>query len=505
MNKKYTIKDLFFLLLGRLPFLILALIVGAGAAFTVTKFWIPPKYQSNVSLYVKNSSENSTEQNNVLNQNDLSVSKSLVSTYIVILNNDVVMDEVSTELLKSHDISELESDFSFDADGNIKSSSLKNCFAMTAVNETEVLQITATTKSAELSQELCDIMAGIAPEYLTRVVGAGSVEKIGDAKLYPEKVSPNVTKNTALGGMAGLLIAVLIVFVLDFFDNTLKDVNEIQDHYKKPILGEMQRIGAKKKKRHTATDSERKEKLIFQEKEIPFSVIENYKALRTNLIFALSTAEQKVLAVSSANASEGKSTTIANLAYTMAEAEKKILLIDGDMRKPVQHKHFGLKNKTGLSAILSGEKTFADCVNRDVKKNLDVLTSGVIPPNPSELMASNKMKNLLEQVSESYDYILIDTPPLLQVSDAIGMADWIAGIALVLKYGSTTNYELDAVLHKLELGNCNLTGFILNEISGEAGGYYSHYGKYGYKYKYGYSKYGYRKPEGYGSTNKSEK
>lgn len=483
------LKSLFSSLVEKLPFLLLALVIGALGTFAVSNWMIDPEYESNISLYVKNNSDTGAEQKYNIDQNDLNVSQSLVSTYIVILSNDTVMDEVGATLLERHTASELQPYFAFDADGAIRDSSLKSCFSMTAVDETEVLQITATTKNAELSQELCNIMAEIAPDYLTRVVGAGSVEKIGDAKLYPDKVSPNVKKNTAIGGLAGLVLAACIVIALEIFNNTLRDVEEIQKRYEKPILGEVLQIGGKKKKRRPETDADRKERLIWKRENIPFSVVENYKTMRTNLVFALSTAERKILAVSSANPAEGKSTTTANLAVTLAETNKTVLLVDGDMRKPVQHKLFALKNQKGLSAILSGEKSFSECVQKGVQKNLDVLTSGVIPPNPSELLASPNMRTLLERASETYDYVLVDTPPLLQVSDAVVLSNWIAGIAVVVKYRSTTYSEIDTVMQKLRLGDCNLTGFILNEIYGKTGGYYSHYGKYGYKYGYKYGQY----------------
>ena len=126
-------------------------------------------------------------------------------------------------------------------------------------------------------------------------------------------------------------------------------------------------------------------------------MVENYKSMRTNVMFSLSTEENRILAITSSMPSEGKSVTIANLAVTMAEADKKVLLVDADMRKPVQHKNFNLQNRKGLSTILSRESVFKDCVHRSVIKNLDILTSGVIPPNPSELLASKKMREMTEK------------------------------------------------------------------------------------------------------------
>ena len=371
MNKKFTLKDLIYLLFGRIPYLIIAAIICAGCLFSVSKFMIAPKYQSNVSLYVKNSNNSADSLSQGVNANDLNVSKSLVETYIVILNNDIVMDEISKKLLENHSADDL-SDYFEIKNGQITNKSLKSCFSMSAANETEVLNITATTKNAKLSQELCSIMADVAPSFLIRVVGTGSVEKIGDAKLYEEKVSPNVIKNTVFGGIVGFLIAVFIVLMIDFFDNSIKDTTELQERFQKPILGEIAHIGGKTKKKDIGKSSDRKTKLIYNNK-ISFSVVENYKSMRTNVMFSLSTEENRILAITSSMPSEGKSVTIANLAVTMAEADKKVLLVDADMRKPVQHKNFNLQNRKGLSTILSREAVFEDCVHRSVIKNLDIL------------------------------------------------------------------------------------------------------------------------------------
>ena len=221
MKKSYTVKDLVFLFLSHIWWIVAAAVVGAVLTFTYTKFAVAKQYQSNISMYVKNSDEQNNQQQG-LNNNDLYVSKSLVSTYIVILSNDAAMDEVGDRLSKKYSEEELSEYFTV-KNGKITDSSLRSCYSMKAVDETEVLEITATTKNAKLSADLCNIMADVAPEFLIRVVGAGSVEKIGNAKIYDDAVSPNIPKNTAIGFLAGLMLAVLVILLIDFFDNTVKD------------------------------------------------------------------------------------------------------------------------------------------------------------------------------------------------------------------------------------------------------------------------------------------
>ena len=248
-------------------------------------------------------------------------------------------------------------------------------------------------------------------------------------------------------------------------------------------------IGGKTSKKDEGSSADIKKQLLFNNKDIPFNNVENYKTMRTNLMFTLSTTRNKIVVVSSPNPSAGKSVTVANLAASMAETENKVLLIDADMRRPVQHRNFKLKNNVGLSTILSGESTFDKCVHETKNGNFAVLTSGVLPPNPSELLASEKMRELLEYVQHKYDYVIVDGTPLLPVTDVMSLADEVAGVLLVARYGRTTYQEIEESMKKLEIGDCNLLGFVLNDISAKNG---SHYGyKYSYKYKYDYSyKYG---------------
>lgn len=479
-EQEISLRDLFELLLSKIWIIIIAALVGGAGAFCISKFVIAPKYSSNVSMYVK--SNDNAEQKSVDYQT-ITASKSLVSTYIEILNNDVVMDEVAARLEGLYKKSKLEEYFQLDDDGHITAASVRSYFTMEAANETEVLRITAVTTNPKLSANLCNIMADVAPDFLIRVVGAGSVEKIGDAKVYYDKVAPSVRRYTAIGFIGFAVVAVAIIFIIDAVDNTVKDSNEMSDKYQKPIIGEIITIGGKTSKDKDGTSADRKKKLLLGNSDIPFNVVENYKSMRTNLMFSLSTYGNKVFAISSCDPSEGKSVTAANLATTLAETENKVLLIDADMRKPVQHKNFRLKNKDGLSAVLSGEKSFEQCVFRGTNGNLDILTAGVIPPNPSELIASDNMKALVEKVKAMYDYVIIDAPPILPVTDVLGLSNLIAGVLVVVRYGRTTFNELDDCTKKLSLANCNILGFVLNDIHRKHSGAYS----YKYKYKYDYS------------------
>ncbi|MBR5089132.1 MAG: CpsD/CapB family tyrosine-protein kinase [Ruminiclostridium sp.] len=224
-----------------------------------------------------------------------------------------------------------------------------------------------------------------------------------------------------------------------------------------------------------------------------FAIKEAYKAARTNLVFSLAEDERKVVVITSCSPSEGKSTNCLNMAITTAETGAEVLLIDADMRKPVQHSLLRLDNKTGLSSVLGGiVRDVSKVINRNVRSHLDILTSGPIPPNPAELLQGSKMEQLLELVGDHYDYVFIDTPPINVVTDALLLNNRTAGIIFVVKEGHTRHEEIRESLEKTRMTNGRVLGFIKVNCAakGSGGGY-----KYNYKYKYKYKNYNYKYQE----------
>ncbi len=246
-------------------------------------------------------------------------------------------------------------------------------------------------------------------------------------------------------------------------------------------------------KKKNTDDSTKKKRLTMLDSELPFAVTEAFKALRTNVQFALSTRNNKIFAVSSALPSEGKSTIAANLAITFAQTDSKVLFIDADLRKPVAHRTFNLQNKLGLSTLLGGIDSFREVLNSQVTTGLDVITSGPIPPNPSEMLGSENMKVLLEKLVEFYDYIIIDTPPINIVSDTLNLLPYIAGVVLVAKQGETPIDAYEDAINAIKFADGHILGGILGQVQtlGKTGykrGYryskYSKYSDYGYSYSY---------------------
>lgn len=216
-----------------------------------------------------------------------------------------------------------------------------------------------------------------------------------------------------------------------------------------------------------------------------FHIVESYKALRTNIMFSLPSVKEKTcrrIMITSSCPSEGKTTTAVNLAVTLAEAEKKVLLIDADLRKPAVYKYFDIKITCGLSNLLSGMNKKEECVH-SVKgiPNLYIINSGMRPPNPSELLGSSAMRELLDIFAQEFDYIIIDTPPFKIFADALSLVRCVDGVALVVSQNKSTYPELSKTISALKFANANILGVILNKVkvsksSKRSGAYRKYYG-----------------------------
>ena len=212
----------------------------------------------------------------------------------------------------------------------------------------------------------------------------------------------------------------------------------------------------------------------------PKSVIsEQYRAIRTNIEYSNVDQNTKTILVTSSDKNEGKTTTVSNLAVSFANLNKKVLLIDCDLRNASIHKMFKINNIYGLTDILAKDRAVDKCIQETELKNLYVLTAGAIPPNPAEILSSEKMKNLIEDLKNIYDYIFIDTPPIGLVTDAGVLSSFIDGVVLVVKSESVEKKYLEETKKKLDAVDARILGAILNSYKSEQKdyNYYSYYGK----------------------------
>lgn len=214
---------------------------------------------------------------------------------------------------------------------------------------------------------------------------------------------------------------------------------------------------------------------MFTIEKRPKSVIsENFRILRTNLQYSSLDKKYKVIVITSSNPGEGKTTISSNLALTLAEEDKKVVLIDCDLRRPYIHRIFKISNGNGLSQVLLGKKDF-NIASTKYKENLTILTSGYIPPNPAEMLASDKMSKLLDNLREEFDYIILDTPPVLLVTDSQILSTKADGTILVVKSEKTKKTEVKDSIELLKKVNANIIGTVLNGVNSKENKHYSYY------------------------------
>ena len=212
-------------------------------------------------------------------------------------------------------------------------------------------------------------------------------------------------------------------------------------------------------------------------------ISESYRGIRTSIEFSNLDKEMKVITITSSMQNEGKSTVIANLAVSFANLEKKVLLLEGDLRNPSVHRMFNISNINGLTDILLNNKNFAECVHCTEVKNLHVLTCGAVPPNPSEILSSKKMKDFINELREYYDYIFIDTPPIGVVTDAGIISTYSDGCVFVVG-SKQCDIEMAKIAKKrLEDVGAHIIGAVLNKFEAEGNGY--NYYNYYYQHESG--------------------
>lgn len=494
-NNEYTLDlKIIFQELLKYIWLIIAVVIILGAAgYTYTKVCMPLRYTTSTSLYVKSSDTGTVTAN--INAQAIDASKSLAETYIVILSNDAIMDVVAQKLNTICTQEEIDSYFSKtladDGTMTIDPRSILRYVSFSTVNETEIIQISATTPSPTISAEICRIIADTAPSVINRVVGAGYVETINVAKVPLMPSGPDAVKNGILLGLVGLIFICGIIILRYSLNRTINSGEEFRTKCNIPVLSEIPTYnieGTKHKNnifykylpslRRKDAQSRVAIGTILAD-NVQFSVTEAYNMLRTNLHFTLSTKESNAFVISSPLSGDGKSTTAANIAITLAQTKARVLLVDCDLRRPVQHKMFNLNNKKGLSSVLTGQN-FWDNVHKGVYQTLDVLTSGAMPPNPSELLGSKNMEKFVESVKDLYDYVILDTSPINVVTDAMLLSKITTGIMLVVRQDVSTYDEIDRAIESINFVEGNILGVVINSVEENN----SKFGrKYGYDYK----------------------
>jgi capsular exopolysaccharide synthesis family protein len=334
-------------------------------------------------------------------------------------------------------------------------------------------------------------------------------------------------RNTMLFTLIGFIVGAAVVYILcilrTLFDNTVYDENDLKNRFTIPVVGQIPTWENTKVGKKAFADKSRKD--LFKgtkgskkpeggnlmsdrdydgrilNKKTPFAITEAFKLLRTNLCYTTKGEKCAVYGITSAYVSAGKSLIVANMAVSFAQMNKRVLLVDADLRCPVQHKVFNLDNKVnGLSDVLAGLCSYEDLYRRNGGiENLNIITSGKIPPNPAELLASPLMAQFVEKIKEDYDVVFIDLPPICEVSDAGIVSNLLTGYTFVVRAGYSDRRMIEMAVEIMEGFDASFVGFILNDIDIKSGDYYKnkYYSSYS-KYRFRYGKTGYYRNFKYG-------
>ncbi|MEJ2887973.1 polysaccharide biosynthesis tyrosine autokinase [Actinomycetospora aeridis] len=422
------------------------------AAFSVATIVTPPRYTSSATIYL--STQTPVDNATVAYQGSL-LSEQKISTYEDLATSARVLREAAASAGLPPEAA----------------SALASSIQVTVPTESVLLIIDVTTNSSDQSAAIANGVAASvsrlveelerpqsanqAPLLLARVV-EGAVPN-------PVAVFPSWSTNILLGALTGLLLGLTIAIGREYFDNTVHSVERFEDKLEAPFLG-----------------SVRKTSGSIDGRSLSVEQLESYRHIRTNITFVDFDQDRKVILFTSAVEGEGKTTTATNIARALAEGGSKVLIIDADLRRPEIAKAFALEAAVGLSTVLSGRVTYDRALQRPAGSNIDVLTSGKKPPNPSELLGSSRMAALLEQARDRYDYVLVDAPPVLPVTDASVLSLNADGAIVVCRYGKTTSAQLSAAAASLrKVGGRILGGVLSMTPKTSQDPYHSYGGKYG--------------------------
>ena len=462
--------DILKLLLSRFHWVLLAGVVAAALVYTAITVFVTPTYQSRVSFYVYNSANNAAHD--TINNSDLQAAESLAATY--------------------------------------SRKELNRMVQVSVISDTQLLEVVVTSADPKLACRIADAFATVAPTEIVRITKAGGVEVVDRPEVAQEKTAPRTGFDSAIGFVLGVIVISVILVLRMLADTTIylpgdlaqaadvtmlaaiPEINIADDAHTGWILTEGGTAVSCEKESRSQRDSrdgpDQSKRLLT--KESPFAIKEAYVKLRTSLLFCMTADKERpcsTFAVTSAKPSEGKSLTAANIAISYAMLGKRVLLVDADMRKAGQRSLWSVRSSAGLCDFLAKISRLELAKVTDLP--LWIVCTGTIPPNPSELLSSERMRRFAAESAETYDYVIIDTPPINTVADAQIISTYVDGVVLVTRSGVTTTDELNDAKDAVLRAGGNLCGVVLNDMNMKSGNYACKYrhkygGKYGYPYSY---------------------
>ena len=428
----------------------LALVIGV---FIYDKSIKKPLYTTYTTIILTKSNE--TQTGTTITQNDILLNQKLVETYSKIIKSKLVLEQVISETGVTYTAEELSENVSVEAYEN-----------------TEMLKISVTDQDPELAASIANSIAQVFSGEIAKIYQINNISVV-DVAVTPEEVSNNTLKRDLLIALfIGIFGTIGVVFVVYYFDDTVKLTDNLEEEIGMPVV-------AKVFKSDIGSKNNRKVELLAQ--KYPKSVVsESIKTLRTNLQFSSVDEDIKTILITSSIPGEGKSFISANLAISFAQTDKRVLIVDCDMRKGRQHRIFKLSNSKGLSNLLIDDMTnLKDYINKTSVPGVHVITRGTVPPNPSELLNSKKNADLLRVLKAKYDVIIYDGVPCNGLPDSIIMSKLVDKVLIVSSDSMTPKSVLESTKKQLESVNAPVAGDVLNNVNRKNSTYGKYYGYYG--------------------------
>lgn len=431
--------------------LVAATLAGGALGYGIS-LQMSPTYEATTTLLV---TQNRTE--GVVQLNDLQTAERLANTFSRLVTLRPVLEQAIEE-------------------GGLPFTpeQLDDAIGVANPTGTQLLEVSARADDPEVAAVVANTVseAFISSNQAELTARPGQVSIVENALAPNEPVAPRPLVNAVLGGMLLLLAAAGAVMLVEYLDDTVKSPEQAQDITGLPTLGRIERF-----------EKLRSAKEQLQAATRPRSTIaEAYRAARTNLTYAIDLGrDRKLVLVTSPGPAEGKTTTTANLAVVYGLAGHRVCVVDTDLRRPTLHRVFGLENGEGLTNLLLAREPDLDrAVQRSIYTNVSVVTAGPLPPNPSELLGSARMQELLDRLKGRFDVVLLDSPPALVVTDASVLATLVDGLVVVARAGRTRRGALRATIEELAQSARPIAGIVLNQVAGRESGYY--YYAYGRAY-----------------------
>jgi capsular exopolysaccharide synthesis family protein len=445
----------------------LALLAGLGAGLG-SAFLMVPQYESTAALYVSARTPGSAAANDAL-QGGTYVRQAVLS-YVDVANSAIVLDRVVENL-------------GLDALG-WDAEALRQKVTATSPTNTVLIKITAKDtdprRAADIANATAQALATVVMTVLEKpdpeTASLVNVTQIQEGQPPANPSSPRLLLNLAAGGVLGLAVGVVAAWLHSVLDTRIHSMSDLRNVTGAPLLGTIP----------FDPDAAARPLVVHEDPRSPAA--EEYRALRTNIVFTNVGGKGRCLVISSANPAEGKSTTVANLAIVLADSGARVALVDCDFRRPAIAHCMRIEGGAGLSDVLVGRAQPVDVLQQWGTDRLYILPSGRTPPNPSELLGSVLMQDLMAFLLKSFDYVLLDSPPLLVATDATVLSRIADGVVLVASHETTRTTALVASVNALALVGSRLIGTVLTKVPvKKIGSYRSGSGSgYGYGYGYGY-------------------